>query len=93
MPKKSSKIHTEFYISLNIITLSNPSVASSRHHPFHRPAASGVTLDLSFGDVQNNESPVAVPPRPPIRRPDTVHFELSLTLIIFARSNQCQKLC
>ena len=27
--------------------------------PIRRPAASGVTLDLSFGDVQNNGSPVA----------------------------------
>ena len=67
-------------------------MAPSRHHPFHSPTASGVSLDLSFGDVQNNGSPMDVPPHPPIRRPDTVHFELSLTLIIFARSNQCQKL-
>ena len=37
--------------------------------PIHSPAASGVTLDLSFGDVQNNGSPMDVPPRPPIRRP------------------------
>ena len=56
------------------------------------PPRQGVTLDLSFGDVQNNGSPVAPSRHHPFRRPAIVHFELSLTLIIFARLNQCRKL-
>ena len=55
------------YVTPETLTHIRPSAAHlpSRHHPFHSPAASGVSLDLSFGDVQNNGSPMDVPPRPP----------------------------